>query len=71
MRFKLYSYRYLFEFEKTTSKIFLIDSANNLKKTKLMPNQPNITEIDNKLEPRSLCKNSGIKKNFLYFNLYS
>ena len=42
------------------SNIFLIDIANNLKKTKLIPSQPNNTEIDNKLDPRSRCKNSCI-----------
>ena len=48
-------------FLKTASKIFLIRIANNLKNTKPIPSQPSKTEIDNKLELRSLCKNSGIE----------
>ena len=44
------------------SKIFLIDIANNLRKTKLIPSQPNNTAIDNKVDPRSCCKSLFIKK---------
>ena len=53
------------------SKNFLINIADILKKTELIPSQPNNTEIDNKLEPRSLCKNSCINNEFFifYFNL--
>ena len=56
----------------TTSNIFLIMIANILRKTKLMPSHPNNTEIDNKLELRSRCKNSGIENEILLinFNLY-
>ena len=35
-------------------------TANNLKITKPIPNQPINTEIESKLEPRSLCKNSDM-----------
>ena len=38
----------------------LIEIANNLNKTNPMPSQPNNTAIDNKLEPRSRCKNHCI-----------
>ena len=53
----------------TTSKIFLIDIANNLKKTKLMPSHPNNTEIDNKLVLRSRCKYSCIKNEISIYQL--
>ena len=33
-----------------------------------MPSHPNNTEIDNKLELRSLCKNSGIENEILFIN---
>ena len=36
-----------------TSRILFIEIVNILKKTKTSPNQPRITAIDNKLEPRS------------------
>ena len=54
------------------SKNFLINIADILKTTKLIPSQPNNTEIDNKLELRSRCKNSGIENEILFpnFNLY-
>ena len=65
----LYCYYYLFEFLNTASKIFLIEIANNLKKTKLMPSQPNNTAIDNKLDPRSRCKNPCIKNEFFVNSL--
>ena len=38
-----------------TSRILFIEIVNILKKTKKSPNQPRITAIDNKLEPRSRC----------------
>ena len=38
---------------KTASRILFIEIVNTLKNTKNRPNQPNITVIDNKLEPRS------------------
>ena len=52
-RILIYILYLFFEILNTASKIFLIDIANNLKKTKLIPNQPSNTEIDNKTEPRS------------------
>ena len=52
---------YLLEILNTASKIFFIDIANNLKKTKLIPSHPNNTEIDNRFEPRSRCKSFSIK----------
>ena len=42
--------------------------ANILSETKLMPSHPNNTEIDSKLEPRSLCKNSCIVNEILFIN---
>ena len=38
---------------KTASKILFIEIVNTLKNTKNRPNQPNMTAIDNKLEPKS------------------
>ena len=35
------------------SRILFIEIVNILKKTKNKPNQPRITAIDNKLDPRS------------------
>ena len=54
------------------SNIFFIIIANILRKTKLIPSHPNNTEIDNKLELRSFCKNSCIENEILFinFNLY-
>ena len=46
------------------SNTFLIKIVNILSKTKLIPSHPNNTEIDSKLEPRSLCKNSCIVNEF-------
>ena len=51
------------------SNIFLIVRANILKKTKLIPSHPNNIDIDNKLELRSLCKNSCIKMKFYSLTL--
>ena len=65
----LFSWYYLLEILNTASKIFLIDIANILNKTKLIPIHPNNTEIDNKLEPRSRCKNSSIKNKIFKFTL--
>ena len=42
-----------YDFLKITSRILFIEIVNILKKTKNSPNQPRITAIDNKLEPRS------------------
>ena len=38
-----------------TSSILFIEIVNTLKNTKNSPNQPKITVIDNKLEPKSRC----------------
>jgi len=38
------------------SRILFREIVNILKKTKNSPNQPRITAIDNKLEPRSRCR---------------
>ena len=59
---------YLFEFLNTASNIFFIIIANILRKTKLIPSHPNNTEIDNKLELRSFCKNSCIENEILFIN---
>ena len=40
---------------KIASRILFIEIVNTLKKTKNNPNHPNITAIDNKLEPKSRC----------------
>ena len=42
-----------YDFLKITSRILFIEIVNILKNTKNSPNQPIITDIDNKLEPRS------------------
>ena len=44
-----------YDFLKNTSRILFIEIVNTLKNTKKSPNQPKITAIDNKLEPRSRC----------------
>ncbi len=49
-----------YDFLKTASKIFFIEIVNTLKNTKKIPNQPNMTAIDNKLEPKSRCNKSCI-----------
>ena len=48
------------DFLKIASRILLIVIVNTLKNTKNRPNQPNITAIDNKLEPKSRCSKSCI-----------
>jgi len=40
---------------KIASRILFIEIVNTLKNTKKSPNQPKITAIDNKLEPKSRC----------------
>jgi len=40
---------------KTASRILFIEIVNILKNTKNKPNQPKITAIESKLEPRSCC----------------
>jgi len=46
---------YNYDFLKIASSILLIEIVNTLKNTKNRPNQPNITAMDKKLEPRSRC----------------
>jgi len=41
---------------KIASRILFIEIVNTLKNTKNSPNQPKITAIDNKLEPKSRCR---------------
>ena len=45
-----------YDFFKIASRILFIEIVNILKNTKNRPNQPNITAIDNKLEPKSLSR---------------
>ena len=49
-----------YDFLKTASSILFIEIVNTLKNTKNRPNQPNMTAIDNKLEPKSRCSKSCI-----------
>ena len=49
-----------YDFLKTASMILFIEIVNTLKNTKNIPNQPNMTAIDNKLEPKSRCSKSCI-----------
>ena len=49
-----------YDFLKTASRILFIEIVNTLKKTKNRPNHPNMTAIDNKLEPKSCCSKSFI-----------
>ena len=44
-----------YDFLNIASRILFIEIVNNLKKTKNRPNQPNMTAIDNNLEPKSRC----------------
>ena len=44
-----------YDFLKITSRILFIEIVNILKNTKNNPNQPKMTAIDNKLEPKSRC----------------
>ena len=41
-----------YDFLKTPSRILLIEIVNTLKNTKNRPNHPNMTAIDNMLEPK-------------------
>ena len=52
---KLLIYFNNYVFLNINSRILFIEIVNILKKTKNSPNQPRITAIDNKLEPRSRC----------------
>jgi len=40
---------------KTASRILFNEIVNTLKNTKNRPNQPNMTAIDNRLDPKSCC----------------
>ena len=44
-----------YDFLKIASRILFIEIVNTLKNTKNRPNQPNMTAIDNMLEPKSRC----------------
>ena len=44
-----------YDFLKTASRILFIEIVNTLKNTKKSPNQPKMTAIDNKLDPKSRC----------------
>ena len=44
-----------YDFLKIASSILFIEIVNTLINTKKSPNQPKITAIDNKLEPKSRC----------------
>jgi len=44
-----------YDFLKTASRILFIKIVNTLKNTKKRPNQPNMTAIDNMLDPKSRC----------------
>ena len=57
---KLLIYFNNYDFLKIASRILFIEIVNTLKKTKNNPNQPKITAIDNKLEPKSRCSKSFI-----------
>ena len=52
---KLLFYFNNYDFLKNASRILFIEIVNTLKNTKKRPNQPNMTAIDNKLEPKSRC----------------
>ena len=50
---KLLFYFNNYDFLKIASRILFIEIVNTLKNTKNNPNQPNMTAIDNILEPKS------------------
>ena len=52
---ELFIYLNNYDFLKIASSILLIEIVNTLKNTKKSPSQPNMTAIDNKLEPKSRC----------------
>ena len=52
---ELFIYLNNYDFLKIASRILFIEIVNSLKNTKKSPNQPKITAIDNKLDPKSLC----------------
>ena len=53
--FELFIYLNNYDFLKIASRILFIEIVNSLKNTKKSPNQPKITAIDNKIEPKSRC----------------
>ena len=55
INYELFIYLNNYDFLKTASRILFIEIVKTLKNTKKSPNQPKITAIDNKLEPRSRC----------------
>ena len=57
---KLLIYFNNYDFLKIVSRIFFNEIVNTLKNTKNSPNQPKITAIDNKLEPKSRCSKFSI-----------
>ena len=56
----LFIYFNNYDFLKIASSILFIEIVNILKNKKNNPNQPRMTEIDNKLEPKSRCSKSCI-----------
>ena len=54
-QFRIIDFSNNYDFLKIASRILLIKIVNNLMNTKNRPNQPTITAIDNKLEPKSRC----------------
>ena len=55
INFELFIYLNNYDFLKIASRILFIEIVKTLKNTKKSPNQPKITAIDNKLEPKSRC----------------
>ena len=52
---ELFIYFNNYDFLKINSSILFIEIVNTLKNIKNSPNQPKITAIDNKLDPKSRC----------------
>ena len=50
---KLFIFLNNYDFLKIASRILFIEIVNTLKNTKNSPSQPNMTAIDNRIEPRS------------------
>ena len=50
-----------YDFLKIAPRILFIEIVNTLKNTINNPNQPKMTAIDNKLEPKSRCSKFCIK----------
>ncbi len=55
INYELFIYLNIYDFLKIASRILFIEIVNTLKNTKKSPNQPKMTAIDNKLEPKSRC----------------